>query len=55
MELIQNHNWNPKETCQEQFCDNKLEYFEMVEINKVKILIALCKKHKEVYEENEED
>jgi len=54
MQKIQNNNWNPKETCQERFCDNKLEFFECVEVNGLEILIGLCNKHKEVWEENEE-
>jgi len=52
METIINHNWNPKETCQERFCDSPLTYFEVVEINKLKIIIGLCEKHKEVWEFN---
>ena len=50
MELITNHNcYN---LCDEERCDDKPEYFERVKINGLIVVLGLCKKHSEKWENN---
>jgi len=52
MQLIDNNNWNPKETCQEEHCSSKCTHMEYLRINNMVLVFCLCEKHAEQWNQN---
>lgn len=52
MELIQKHNWNYKYTCMEIRCDTAPTHFQYIKIQGLEIVICLCPKHSEQWDNN---
>ena len=50
MSKIQNYNCDG--LCSEKYCSERYTHFFTQELNGLKLIIAFCKKHAQIYEDN---
>lgn len=50
MEKIQNRNCEGM--CNEKSCNSKNEYFEIIRINELDIMVSLCERHADEWDNN---